>query len=74
MQRDDARELRNRQRELVTELVAGLADRPGELEPGYRAAYVAADGDATRLRVVVDQVASLTDHSAYTLRRRLHSM
>jgi dGTPase len=72
MQRDDARELRQRQRELVTGLVEGLADRPEELEPGYRAAYATAESDAARLRVVVDQVASLTDDSAYTLSRRLH--
>lgn len=71
IQRDDARELRTRQRELVTGLVAGLAERPAELEPGYRADYLAATDDAARLRTVIDQVASLTDDSAYTLSRRL---
>ena len=73
MQRDDARELRNRQRELVHGLVAGLRERPEELEPAYRALYAAAGSSGGRLRVVVEQVASLTDDSAYALGRRLRS-
>ena len=73
MQRDDARELRNRQRELVHGLVAGLRERPEELEPAYRALHAAAGSSGGRLRVVVDQVASLTDDSAYALGRRLRS-
>jgi dGTPase len=71
MQRDDARELRGRQRELVYGLVAGLSERPGELEPAYRAVHAAAGSAAGRLRVVIDQVASLTDASAYALSKRL---
>ncbi|HZB30126.1 MAG TPA: deoxyguanosinetriphosphate triphosphohydrolase [Streptosporangiaceae bacterium] len=54
-----------RQREVITELVHALADRaPDSLEPVFRAAFKAAPTDAARLRVVVDQVASLTDTSA----------
>ena len=71
MQRDDARELRGRQRDLVAGLVAALTDRPDALEPGHRAAHNAAVDDSARLRVVVDQVASLTDDSAYALSERL---
>ena len=71
MQRDDARELRRLQRELVTSLVEGLSALPDHLEPAFRAWYADATDDCTRLRVVVDQVASLTDDAAYALSRRL---
>ncbi|GMA34163.1 hypothetical protein GCM10025876_03670 [Demequina litorisediminis] len=43
-----------------------LADRgPEALEPQFAADYREAADDAARLRVAVDQVASLTDTSAY---------
>ncbi|MEY9930285.1 dGTPase [Catenulispora sp. GP43] len=71
MQRDDARERRRLQRELVTSLVEGLSALPDHLEPAFRAWYADATDDCTRLRVVVDQVASLTDDAAYALSRRL---
>jgi dGTPase len=71
MQRADARQLRHRQRELVTGLVQGLSAAPENLEPAFRGWYAAATDDCTRLRVVVDQVASLTDDAAYALSRRL---
>jgi len=58
-------ETQARQREVITELVHGLADgAPGSLEPVFLAAFKAAPDDAGRLRVIVDQVASLTDTSA----------
>jgi dGTPase len=57
---------------VLTELVAVLSDRaPGALEPALRADWVAAATDAARLRVVVDQVARLTDHSATSWHARL---
>jgi dGTPase len=60
------------QRALVTELVALLLDKaPEELMPALRADFEAADSDAARLRVVVDQVASLTDASAVDWHARL---
>ena len=54
-----------RERQVVTELVALLTDR-GEsaLEPVHAEAWRAAADDAGRLRAVVDQVASLTDLAA----------
>jgi dGTPase len=53
------------QRELLHELVALLRDRaPAGLEPSFRADWSDARDDGARLRVVVDQVASLTDVSA----------
>lgn len=61
-----------RQRELVAELVSLLLSRgPEQLMPAFRADFEAADSDAARLRVVVDQVASLTDSSAVTWHHRL---
>jgi dGTPase len=54
-----------RQRELLTELVFALLERaPEALEPAFHPAFAAASDDGARLRVVVDQVASLTDAQA----------
>ncbi|HEV8556431.1 MAG TPA: deoxyguanosinetriphosphate triphosphohydrolase [Actinophytocola sp.] len=54
-----------RQRELLTELVGALIERsPEALEPAFHPAFGAARDDAARLRVVVDQVAALTDAQA----------
>jgi dGTPase len=53
------------ERQVLTELASALADgAPGALDPMFRADYESAGSDAARLRVVVDQVASLTDTSA----------
>jgi len=61
-----------RQRELIAELAAAvLAGAPQTLEPVLRPAYRAAGSDAARLRVVVDQIASLTDTSAIAWHDRL---
>lgn len=54
-----------RQRALLAELVAVLIERaPDALEPAFVPAWRVADTDAERLRVVIDQVASLTDAQA----------
>ena len=54
-----------RQREILTELVHGLAARaPDGLDPVFAPLWKAAPDDAARLRVIVDQVASLTDPAA----------
>ncbi len=60
------------QQELIAELSHTLfSGAPTTVDPVFRSAFQAADSDAARLRVVVDQVASLTDTSAVALRRRL---
>jgi dGTPase len=60
------------QRDMLTELTAELVRRaPEGLEPSFASAWADADDDAARLRVVVDQVASLTDTSAVLRRDRL---
>ncbi|MEU7525668.1 deoxyguanosinetriphosphate triphosphohydrolase [Saccharothrix sp. NPDC042600] len=58
-------EMQARQRELVAGLVWGLLDRaPDALDPAFLPAWEAAPDDAARLRVVIDQVALLTDAQA----------
>jgi dGTPase len=60
------------QRTVITELVeAILAGAPGTLDPGLVPAWRHADGDAERLRVVIDQVAQLTDTTAVAWHARL---
>ncbi|CAA9371811.1 MAG: dNTP triphosphohydrolase, broad substrate specificity [uncultured Nocardioidaceae bacterium] len=72
MRADDRVQALTRQRELVSELVAALWDSaPTELEPAYRQDFAVAVDDAARRRVVVDQVAALTDPSAVELHSRL---
>jgi dGTPase len=72
MRAEDRVTVLQRQREVVKELVALLLDRgPDALMPALRADFVAASSDAARLRVVVDQVASLTDASAVAWHTRL---
>jgi dGTPase len=72
MLRRSAAARQERQREVLTELVGVLADRaPGGLEPALRPDWLAAGADAARLRVVIDQVARLTDRSAATWHARL---
>ena len=66
MRRQEARLMQARDRERLTELATTLLDRaPGVLEPWLRDAWMNASDDAARRRVVVDQVASLTDTSAF---------
>ncbi|GAA4946117.1 deoxyguanosinetriphosphate triphosphohydrolase [Yinghuangia aomiensis] len=70
MGRADLEQLRIRQRTIVTELVEMLAaGAPDTLDPALRPDYAAASDAAARLRVVVDQVASLTDEAAVVLHR-----
>ncbi len=72
MRADDRVAVLERQRQVVAELVAQLRLRgPDQLMPVLRADFAAAQDDAARLRVVVDQVASLTDASALAWHTRL---
>ena len=55
----------------VKDLVTAYRDAPEErLDPDLLVDWKAADSDAAALRVVIDQVASLTDVRALTLHRR----
>ena len=72
MQRAGAESVYSHQRELVQELVVAIHERaPESLDPALRAAYADAPDDAARLRVVIDQVASLTDRSVVAMHTRL---
>ena len=60
----------SRQRDVVADLVAGYQHDPvGRLDPDLLGDWKAAADDAEALRVVVDQVASLTDVRAEHLHR-----
>ncbi|WP_340540693.1 deoxyguanosinetriphosphate triphosphohydrolase [Nocardioides sp. GXZ039] len=72
MQAADRVALLGRQRELLAELVEALIDRgPDALDRPFADDWHAAADDAARLRVVIDQVASLTDASAVARHARL---
>ena len=72
MRRAGAKEAYADQRTLLAELVDTLLRRDGrDLEPWIAPDFTAADDDAGRLRVVIDQVASLTDASAVEWHARL---
>ncbi len=62
-----------RQREILSELVEVLWRTPSELERPFADDWDRATDDAGRRRVVVDQVASLTDQSATAWHERLTS-
>jgi dGTPase len=60
------------QRTILTELVDTLCRRaPEHLDPVFAPLWKDAPDDAVRLRVVIDQVASLTDPAAVTWHRRV---
>ena len=60
-----------RQRQVVRDLAEAFRDDPaGRLDPDLLSDWKAADSDAAALRVVVDQVASLTDVRALVLHDR----
>ncbi|MGW7083567.1 deoxyguanosinetriphosphate triphosphohydrolase [Streptomyces sp. NPDC054871] len=72
MQRPAQERLRADQRIVVAELAEALTARaPDGLDPQFRALYDTAHDDRAALRVVVDQIASLTDAAARSLHARL---
>ncbi|MDX3248352.1 deoxyguanosinetriphosphate triphosphohydrolase [Streptomyces sp. ME18-1-4] len=72
MQRAEQERLRADQRVVISELAEALTARaPDGLDPQFRALFDRAADDRARKRVVVDQIASLTDASARSLHARL---
>ncbi|HEY3896913.1 MAG TPA: deoxyguanosinetriphosphate triphosphohydrolase [Pseudonocardiaceae bacterium] len=63
-----------REREMLAELCAALVHRaPRSLDPALHPAWQQAQDDSARLRVVVDQVAALTDAQAARWHARLRA-
>jgi dGTPase len=72
MTRDGAARAQALERELLTELVHAVErGAPATLDPLLRPSWAAASSDTARRRVVIDQVASLTDTSAIAWHHRL---
>ncbi|WP_017573991.1 deoxyguanosinetriphosphate triphosphohydrolase [Nocardiopsis halotolerans] len=70
--REEALVYQAEERRLIAELVDALwKSAPEGLDPQFRAPFAEAADDAAALRVVIDQVASLTDTSATSLHARL---
>jgi dGTPase len=67
---DERVELMAGQRDIVRDLVEAYRADPGRLDPDLRADHESAGSAAAALRVVVDQVASLTDVRALDLHAR----
>jgi dGTPase len=72
MDTEERRAAQQAERDLLTDLMSRLAQTPQLLEPVFAGDYADAPSDADRLRVVADQVASLTDNSARGLSLRLN--
>jgi dGTPase len=72
MRRPGAGERYAQQYDTLVELVDALTDRGSDaLDPVFAPLWRAAGDDSARLRVVIDQVASLTDPAAIDWHRRL---
>ena len=72
MTREGAAAQQARERELITELALAIErGAPSTLEAVFRPSWDAADNDEAHRRVIIDQVASLTDTSAMVWHGRL---
>ncbi|MBK7610048.1 MAG: deoxyguanosinetriphosphate triphosphohydrolase [Actinomycetales bacterium] len=68
---DERRAIMGRQEEVIRALVTAYHEHPDRLDADLAADHAGALNDCERLRVVVDQVAALTDGRAVTLARSL---
>ncbi len=67
---DERVALLGRQRDVIADLVDAYLSDAGRLDPEFRADWMRVDSEGAALRVVLDQVASLTDVRAASLHGR----
>lgn len=70
---EDRLRLHDIQAAVIDELAEWYSQSPDKLDPLFRADHAEAADDSARLRVIVDQIASLTDHSAWALYHHLNA-
>lgn len=70
---EDRLRLHDIQAAVIDELAEWYSQSPDKLDPMFRADHAEAADDSARLRVIVDQIASLTDHSAWALYHHLNA-
>ena len=68
---DERRAVMGRQEEVIRALVTAYHEHPDRLDADLAADHAGAPTDCERLRVVVDQIASLTDARALELARKV---
>ena len=68
---DERRAIMGRQEEVIRALVTAYHEHPDRLDADLAADHAGAPNDCERLRVVVDQIASLTDARALELARKV---
>jgi len=74
MSRSGVLEAQAHEREIIAELAESIrAGAPGTLDAMFRPSYQTARDDRARLRVIIDQIAALTDTSALAWHDRLRS-
>ncbi|MFT4148495.1 MAG: deoxyguanosinetriphosphate triphosphohydrolase [Micrococcaceae bacterium] len=71
MSNENRKPLYEKQRKILKDLVTALREEPEYLERRFKEQYHPSQSDAQALRVVVDQVASMTDISALDLHKKL---
>ncbi|GAB3053861.1 deoxyguanosinetriphosphate triphosphohydrolase [Sediminivirga luteola] len=70
---EDRLRLQEIQQQVLFDLADYFQAKPEALEPMFAADHREAETDAERLRVVIDQIASLTDHSAWSVYHSIHA-
>ncbi|WP_025780572.1 deoxyguanosinetriphosphate triphosphohydrolase [Brevibacterium sp. VCM10] len=70
---EDRLRLHDIQAAVINELAEWYSQSPDKLDPMFRADHAEAADDSARRRVIVDQIASLTDHSAWALYHHLNA-
>ncbi|WP_029089045.1 deoxyguanosinetriphosphate triphosphohydrolase [Brevibacterium album] len=70
---EDRLRLQEIQADVLRTVAEFFGEHPHAMDPMFAADHAEADDDAGRLRAVIDQLASLTDHSAWTHYHRIRA-